>query len=445
MKFLIMKNWTELIDDLVSGKWFNQETQQMAKVPFDSIVIQENLVGQEVDLLAEVGLYKNLVMVCDQTTYETLGRRIEEAFDATGELDLLVLDNPHADLRLVEELRKKIAQYDGIVAVGSGTINDVCKHATMLNGQSYAVFATAGSMNGYTSTTASMRLDSGLKISLPSHAPAGFFVDLEVSAAAPAYLAASGFGDCLCRSVAQVDWWLSHRLLGSLYLQSPYIIQEKDEPELNSRVGNLAIGDIEATGYLYRVLTLGGLGVSFSGVSNSGSMGEHQISHYLDCFARDRHPGTLHGQQVGVASLTMARLQSKLLSLDKPPTLKETIIDLPDMERRMGKEISKQCGDEFAKKSFEGLILEQANQRLQGIWIELKKEVQPFMISVCEMEEMLSASGGPINYVELGVDADLYRDAIVHCREMRNRFSFLDVAADAGLLEDFASEEMHCS
>ena len=83
-----MKNWTELIDDLVLGKWFNQETQQMAKVPFESIVIKENLVGQEMDLLAEVGLYKNLVMVCDQTTYETLGRRIEEAFDARGELDL---------------------------------------------------------------------------------------------------------------------------------------------------------------------------------------------------------------------------------------------------------------------------------------------------------------------------------------------------------------------
>jgi glycerol-1-phosphate dehydrogenase [NAD(P)+] len=40
---------------------------------------------------------------------------------------------------------------------------------------------------------------------------------------------------------------------------------------------------------------------------------------------------------------------------------------------------------------------------------------------------------------------ELYRDAIVHCREMRNRFSFLDIAADAGLLEDFASEEMNCA
>ena len=440
-----MDNWTELIDDLVAGRWINPETQDFASVPFESIVIRENMEGQEVELLKQVGLSKNLLLVCDVTTYKVLGKRIENAFSSSGEMQVMILDHPHADLGFVENLRPKLSSFDGVVACGSGTVNDICKHSTMLNEQSYAVFATSGSMNGYTSATASMRLDSGLKISLPSHAPAGFFVDLSVSASAPPYLAASGFGDCLCRSVAQVDWWLSHRLLGTLYLQSPYIIQEQDEPELNSRASQLPKGDIEAMGYLHRVLTLGGLGVSFSGVSNAGSMGEHQISHYIDCFAGDRHPGTLHGQQVGVASLTMARLQRKLLSFDKPPTLKKTIIDLPDMERRMGKEIAKQCRDEFAKKSFEGASLEQANQRLQEIWKKLKEEVQPFLISVDEMEEMLKSSGGPVNHMELGVDANLYRDAIVHCREMRNRFSFLDIAADAGLLEDFASEEMNCA
>ncbi|MEK9762817.1 MAG: iron-containing alcohol dehydrogenase [Deltaproteobacteria bacterium] len=440
-----MDNWTELIDDLVAGRWMNPETQELASVPFESIVIKESLEGQEVELLSQIGLSKNLLLVCDETTYKVLGKRIENAFSASGEMQVMILDHPHADLSFVEELRPKLSSFDGVVACGSGTVNDICKHSTMLNGQRYAVFATSGSMNGYTSATASMRLDSGLKISLPSHAPAGFFADLSVSASAPPYLAASGFGDCLCRSVAQVDWWLSHRLLGTLYLRSPYIIQEQDEPELNSRAGQLPKGDIEAMGYLHRVLTLGGLGVSFSGVSNAGSMGEHQISHYIDCFAGDRHPGTLHGQQVGVASLTMARLQSKLLSSDKPPTLKSTVIDLTDMERRMGKGIAKQCRDEFAKKSFEGTSLEQANHRLQEIWTELKDEVQPFLISVEEMEELLKSSGGPVNYRELGVEADLYRDAIVHCREMRNRFSFLDIAADAGILEDFAAEEMNCA
>jgi glycerol-1-phosphate dehydrogenase [NAD(P)+] len=433
-----------LIDDLVAGQWCNPETNELASVPFESIVIKNSLAGQELELLNNVGLSKNLLLICDETTHNALGKRIENAFSASGDLKVMILDHPHADLSYVEALRPKLKSYDGVIACGSGTVNDICKHSTMLNGQQYAVFATSGSMNGYTSATASMRLNSGLKISLPSHAPTGFFVDLEVSANAPAYLAASGFGDCLCRSVAQVDWWLSHRLFGTLYLQSPYIIQEKDEPELNSRACKLPLGDVQATGYLHRVLTLGGLGVSFSGVSNSGSMGEHQISHYLDCFAGNRHPGTLHGQQVGVASLTMARLQSQLISSDKPPILKETVIDMPDMERRMGKEIAKQCRDEFAKKALRGDSLDQANGKLQEIWTDLKDEVRQFIIPVDEMEEMLKASGGPTTYSELGVGADLYRDAIVHCREMRNRFSFLDLAADAGILKDFASKETKC-
>ena len=76
---------------------------------------------------------------------------------------------------------------------------------------------------------------------------------------------------------------------------------------------------------------------------------------------------------------------------------------------------------------------EKVNHRLHEIWTELKDEVQPFLISVEEMEELLKSSWTSQLY-GLGVEADLYRDAIVHCREMRNRFSFLDIAADAGIL-----------
>ena len=46
-----MDNWTELIDDLVAGRWINPETQDFASVPFESIVIRENMEGQEVELL----------------------------------------------------------------------------------------------------------------------------------------------------------------------------------------------------------------------------------------------------------------------------------------------------------------------------------------------------------------------------------------------------------
>jgi glycerol-1-phosphate dehydrogenase [NAD(P)+] len=302
------------------------------------------------------------------------------------------------------------------------------------------VFGTAASMNGYTSTTASITLDSGLKVSLPSHAPAGFFVDLKVNAAAPAYLAASGFADCLVRSVAQVDWWMSHRLLGTPYHSAPFLIQAQDEPILNARAGDLPMGDVSAIGYLHRVLTLCGLGVSFTGVSNHGSMGEHQISHYIDCFAGKRHPGSLHGQQVGVAVLTLARLQQKMLASDKPPRIRATRIDEASMKRRMGA-AAEGCLTEFRAKAFDEKGAQAFNAKLEAVWGDLRREVAPFIIPVAQMEALLKASGGPTTARELGLDVDFYREAVIGAREMRNRFSFLDIAADAGVLIDFAAKE----
>ncbi|RUU08554.1 iron-containing alcohol dehydrogenase, partial [Mesorhizobium sp. M6A.T.Ca.TU.002.02.2.1] len=262
----------------------------------------------------------------------------------------------------------------------------------------------------------SITLESGLKVSLPSHAPSGFFVDLGVSAAAPTYLSAAGFGDCLCRSVAQIDWWMSHRLLGTVYHQVPFLIQEKDEAALNERAAKLAEHDIEANGYLYRVLTLCGLGISFTGVSNHGSMGEHQISHYIDCFAGERHPGTLHGTQVGVASLTMARLQQAMLASDKPPVVKATKINPDDMVGRMGPAVAAQCLDELKKKAFDETAAAAFNERLQELWPTLRQELKQFMVPVDEMQRLLKSTGGPISAAELGTPADFYREAVVHCR-----------------------------
>ncbi len=435
------EGWTALIDDIVAGRWTNPETREVAQVPYERIVIADSLAGSEAELVAGLDLGHRLVVVADQATLPAMGSRVAAALRALGPVDTVVLDHPHADMDAVRDLTERLKGYDGVVAVGSGTVNDLCKYVTGLDGRRYCVFGTAASMNGYTSTTASITLDSGLKVSLPSHAPAGFFVDLGVSAAAPAYLASSGFADCLVRSVAQVDCWMSFRLLGTRYSQVPFTIQEADETELNRHAGRVPQGDLAAHGYLYRVLTLCGLGVSFTGTSNHGSMGEHQISHYIDCFAGRRHPGTLHGQQVGVATLTMARLQQRMLDDPDPPVVGPTRIDPDDMARRMGSEIAAQCLPEWRKKSFDAAGAERFNRRVADLWPALREEVAPFVIPVAEMERLLRDAGGPLTAADLGLDPAFYREAVVHCREMRDRFSFLDIAADAGLLDAFAAGE----
>jgi glycerol-1-phosphate dehydrogenase [NAD(P)+] len=441
-----MKRWTALIDDMVAGRWINPETGKPGTVPYKSVVIAESLEGRESELVTSLGIKGRIAVVCDQNTRDVMGLRVAKALQSAHNsgisgVETIVLDHPHADEATLDELRQRTRHADALVAVGSGTINDLCKFVTATDGRDYCVFGTAPSMNGYTSTTASITLANGLKVSKPAHAPLGVFIDLRVNAAVPTYLIAAGFGDCLVRSVAQFDWWLSHRLLDTFYTELPFQLETADERELMARAPDLAKGDIEAVGYLQRVLTLCGFGVSFTGMSNHGSMGEHQISHYIDCFAGDRHPGSLHGQQVGVASLTMARLQKRLLDSDTPPTVFATRIDVADMRRRFGSEVTEICLAEMAQKSLDEAAAEKFNARLQAVWPELRKELKAIVVPVEVLHKALADAGGPTTARQLGLDVDFYREAVIHAREIRKRYSALDLAADAGFIEAFAAGE----
>jgi glycerol-1-phosphate dehydrogenase [NAD(P)+] len=434
--------WTALIDDVLAGRWTSPKTGETAPpAPYERIVIAESLDGAEADLIAALGLKPPFAVVADHDTWDAMGGRVAAALRRLGPIEPVVLDHPHADLATVDHLAARLRGCEGVVAVGSGTVNDLTKFVTAQDGRRYAVFGTAASMNGYTSTTASMTLASGLKVSLPAHGPAGFFVDLAVNAAAPRRLAAAGFGDCLCRSVAQIDWWMSHRLLGTMYREEPYELEMPDEARLNARAARIGQADPTAIGYLHRVLTLCGLGISFTGVSNHGSMGEHQISHYVDCFAGPRHPGTLHGQQVGVASLAMARLQQRMLASETPPVLRPTRIDPEGMARRMGPEIAAQCLAEYRKKALDPAGAERLNARLADLWPTLRRECLAMAIPADAMAAMLRAAGGPTTAEELGVPVDFWREAVRHAHEMRDRFAFVDLAADSGLLDEVAAAE----
>ena len=433
--------WTELIDEICDGTWFSPLTGHRYPAAPYRIVFSESLAGREADLVTDLGFAGPFAVVCDRATHRAMGERVAQALRTRGEVTEIVLDAPHADMAAVRDLTERLAAFPSAVAVGSGTINDLTKYATLQNGRPYCVFGTAGSMNGYTSSTASITLDSGLKVSLPAQNPAGFFVDLEVCAAAPAYLNAAGFGDCLCRSVAQIDWWMSHRMFGTMYRHEPYVIEIPDELRLMGHAKGIAEGDVEAVGVLFRVLTLCGLGINITGVSNHGSMGEHQISHYLDCFAGAAHPGSLHGQQVGVATLTMARIQARFLASETPPRIGPTEIDEAGMASRMGPEVAAQCVDLVRRKALDAAGAAAFNARMVEIWPALRAECLEMAVPVDVLERYLAAAGGPVTATALGFPEEVYREAVTHAHEMRDRFSFADIAASSGMLAQIASAE----
>jgi glycerol-1-phosphate dehydrogenase [NAD(P)+] len=427
-----------LVADVVAGRWRDPATGQALRVATRSFAMAASLAGQEAELVAGLGFGPHVAVVSGPHTHAALGRRVEAALRGSMRVTSIVLPASTATEAAADFLTDKARQADALVAVGGGAICDLAKLVSFRTGRPFCVFPTSAAMNGYTTASVSLTLTSGLKSTVAAHPPLGLFVDLNVLAKAPPRLLAAGLGDNLSRFSAQVDWWVAHRLLGTPYLATPYLLQQADEAAMLDSAGDLAKGDPGALACLVRVATLSGFGVAHAGTTHPGSMSEHAISHYIDMVARP-HPGTLHGEQVGLASIQMTRLQARILLADAPPHLTPTRIDAADMERRYGAELAAQCLSEHRKKALDAAGAARLNARLQAIWPALRGEVAAMLVPWQRLARALEAAGGSSSPQGYGIDDALWSEAVLHARELRNRFTILDLADDAGLLRPFVA------
>jgi glycerol-1-phosphate dehydrogenase [NAD(P)+] len=76
-------------------------------------------------------------------------------------------------------------------------------------------------------------------------------------------------------------------------------------------------------------------------------------------------------------------------------------------------------------------------QTLDRVWPELRAELKAMMMDPDDIAAIISSAGGPTTATELGLSRDVWRKAMKHARDVRNRWSFLDLADDAGLLDEF--------
>jgi glycerol-1-phosphate dehydrogenase [NAD(P)+] len=424
------------IDAILAGDVGFAETGRRFACPIRSLLIEPSLDGRERHLLQALDFPSALAIVCDADTYDVFGRRIAQALRST---QVTVLEAPKADVATAEQLSYLTRHAEALIAVGSGTLNDLAKHVSHERRQPYAVFATAPSMNGYVTATASISRD-GEKLSLPATPPRGAFFDLGILAEAPRRLIRAGVGDSLCRSTAECDWLLAHLLLATPFLETPFQIQRHDEARLLDHVGDLDKGALPAIAALTRLLVLGGLGMLIAGSSQPGSQGEHLISHYIDMLHRP-HPGSLHGEQVGLTTRTMAALQHQVLSREEPPHLAAIAIDAAGIAKRFGSR-GGSCEAAVRAKAPSGEHLDGLNQRLRTRWPELRAALTSRMLPLSRLVDALDAAGLAATPQDLGLAPAFYREAVLHARELRDRFTMLDLAADSSLLGPFVDEHL---
>jgi glycerol-1-phosphate dehydrogenase [NAD(P)+] len=380
---------------LLSRLWITLKLQNPMQIH-----IEPQLLGRIPALLAAAKLQGRVLLVSDSNTWKAAGAALYPALAAQlpvlrAHLEAEVLPS----IAVVKRLIPLAKDADFLLAVGSGTINDLTKYTAHQLSKPYLVVATAASMNGYAAANASL-WDDTHKTSFAATPPRAIFADLDVLAAAPAHLTASGVGDMLCRSTVEADCRLAHLLFDQEFPAQAFADFRNYEPQL----GNMKS--------LMRALICGGEWMTKTGSSAVASQGEHMIAHTLETLYPNAVRGVTHGQLVAVASVAMAKYQFGLLNA--VPMLQPT--ETPPTA------FAASFGEKWKKEDTDAL-----NEKLQKIWPQLREYITRYCHAPETLEAMLKKANTPTRPDEIGLTQEQFAIAMQSARFSRDRFTFLDL------------------
>ena len=393
----------------------------------------------------------------DQRTWEVCGKALARGFPDSQLWEVQLLeDHPdhghplcdNATISTISGLLER-SDYVAVVAIGSGTVNDIFKFASFEHRLPCASVATAPSMNGYTSKIAAI-LSHGVKTTQPCHAPRVVLADLEVLASAPARMIASGLGDLVSKPVSNADWQLAASLTGSTHSAEAMAVIEQGARMLEGVAPRLQHHDLDAMAGLTGSLIVSGLAMSIAGSSSPASGGEHLISHFIDMTAHAfDEPYDFHGCQVGVGTLTTALFYEKLQALAPDQIDIDALVEAHLPWEQYDQVLRERFGTLYtavvkhAKPGYPTkLALRTRLVRLVKGWDEIMAKVGQTLRPCKAIEHELLAAEAPVRFAQLRVSQARARRAIVHSKDIRNRYTILHLAGELGRLESWADEAL---
>lgn len=386
---------------------------------------------------------KKVLVLDDENTRQVAGHSlVKELSSGSIKVDHLTLDG---DVEAIDYRGEEVlARVDGhglIIAVGAGTINDLGKYAAGKAGLPQWTLPTAPSMNGYTSAIAAIKV-AGVKRTLPFPPPSRIYADPGVIAQAPAKLSQAGFCDILAKSVSDIDWRIDSLLFSGAYCPLPSGLVDEVESAYLSNPEGIASGDESTLLGLFQGLLISGVAMAVAGSSAPASGGEHLLSHVLDM--REAITGRvpeLHGLQVGAGIILSAACYGRLAELEGPPKVDAQALfeeSLAGIEPVWGERIGPEVEKRFRRKKDQLLALEKL---LPERWAEIRDLCGQVRRPKFYLE-LMSGSGFEMSLKNLSLDQDEFLLAAGTARIIRERITVLDIAAQAGVLEEANQEAL---
>ena len=105
------------------------------------------------------------------------------------------------------------------------------------------------------------------------------------------------------------------------------------------------------------------------------------------------------------------------------------------MTAHFGAETGASCWDEFSHKKADQAQADRLNARLEERWPAMCETIAATALPADQIHSILTRAGAPTRFADIGLERDFFAGAVRHAREIRNRYTFLDLAADAGRLD----------
>ncbi|GEP65858.1 glycerol-1-phosphate dehydrogenase [NAD(P)+] [Clostridium beijerinckii] len=357
------------------------------RIDIKHIYVGENVYNRILDVAKEI-LPKEILLVSDNNTYKALGKCVENELTESGyKINNIILFSDGDLIPDEKAIGRVLVEVNNetelIVAVGSGSINDICRIISAKTHIPYVIMGTAPSMDGYASTVSPLIID-GAKVTYPGTNPYAIIADSNIMKDAPFEMICAGFGDILGKYTALSDWRLSNTIHNEYFCDTTEKLVRNAMYKCFENIEGAVKRDVKAIEYISEALILSGIAMTLSGNSRPASGAEHHLSHYWEIDKLSRrleHP--LHGNSVGVGTVISAWVYKKL-----------------NIEERFG----------------------------------IETPVPEIIIN------LLNSIGAKSNPKALGIEKELFHRSVIHALEIRPRYTILQYAKTENMLEECANE-----
>ena len=383
----------------------------------EDIRIGSGIVSDVGEILKANVFPKKILVVADKTTMR-VAEKIKDAIDSF-DAEYLVYDQLRvATMTEVMHVKSYFSHgIEGVLAVGTGSVHDVCRKACAEANKKLCLFATAPSMDGFASYSAPI-VDNNFKVTYEAKCPEIIIADTQILANSPTELKSAGFGDMMAKYVALIDWQVSHLITGESYCSHVAALTRYAADSVFEMADKVTASDEETAKKIFEGLLLTGIAMSFTKTSRPGSGTEHIMAHYIECkeLLENKIPN-YHGEDVGVTTLLILKAYERFLNTERIETFPEHN-DWSDIERAYGL-----LAPSMRKINEPNTITYGIDPKSILDNFDKIKEIIRSVPSYTEVLVKMKAAGCKTSYQEIGKSKELTKEAFIYHPYMRRRLS----------------------